>query len=577
MKKRSLSIGIALAVGGSAAAAQDADPALLLERLAAPATPSIAPSSFGFTTPRVVFTRSGQDNATSLYVHPDANGDGVPDVALGWNIDQDDDNLELISGAGFGSADVLWSLETQDGISGGYYSEVDQLAGFPDVTGDGVGEILSGSSGGGRAATLYDGATGAVLQSFNTYLGAQSGWVYQVLAVPDVNGSGTDDFVLVTGSNADAVYMVEGSLAGVHHDELWSFQALDAVFAVDLLGDVDGDGITDLVVAAGDNADRLHGLSGADGHQLWVQTLSGSPWDLAAYPDVTGDGVSEVAVAVWSAAQGVQLRDGATGTALWTSGVPGAFGMDVVPFEDVNGDGRPEIAVASWADRAFAVSGLDGALLWQSPLSGGDVWAVDRVDDVTGDGISEIAWGSFDGFAYLADGATGVTLWSHSADGRKVLSIRGAPDLDGDGAPEVIAGGQQLSSGTATLLWVVDANSTLHGPGPELRADASVALGALNDLRVLNATPGNVLLWILGVEPALLPNVGFGWPGIFPAELILDFTSFAPPNGRASLPLVIPVDPTLVGAEVYFQVFDLLPAFPFPGTSTNRIGFTILP
>jgi hypothetical protein len=466
---------------------------------------------------------------------------------------------------------------SQDGLSGGYYSDIDQLATFPDITGDGVDEILSGTSGGGRAATLYDGASGAVLQSFDTYLGTDSGWVYQVMPVGDVNGSGTPDFALVTGSFADSVYVVEGSLTGVHHNEIWSFTAADALFAVDVIGDLDGDTVDDLVVAAGDNADSVHALSGATGAPLWSKGVAGTPWELAVYPDQTGDGVKEVLLAVWNAAQTVQMRNGATGDIVWTSGVPAAFGMLVEPFDDITGDGRPEIAVASWADRMYAINGANGNLVWESPLTGGDVWSVTRVDDVTGDSISEIAYGSFDGFAYLADGATGNTLWTHFADGRKVLAIDSAPDLDGDSDPEVLVGAQQLSSGFATLLWVVDADSTVAGGGPEVRLAGDTAIGTTAVLALTDAVPGNLLFWLVGFAPTLQPDLGYGALAVAPAIVVNPFTTIVPVTGAQNRNVNLPNDPDLIGVDLFFQPLVLSTVSPFFGESANRVGFTVTP
>ena len=347
-------------------APQDLDAALLERRLAEPVPPTAsAPDPHpGHDEVRVLFTRRGDDNANAVLARPDADGDGTFDVVVAWDLFHSGDNLETAAGAGFDDGDALWSLVTQDGLSGGYFSDPDQLAAFPDVTGDGVDELLTGTSGGGRAATLYDGATGAVLQSFDTYLGPESGWVYQALPVPDLNGNSTPDFVLVTGSNADSVYAVDGGKTGVHHDEIWSFQAADGLFAVELIGNVDADGVPDLAVAAIDNADTVYALSGATGLELWSTPISGSPQELTAYVDGNSDGANELVVSAWDGGAAVQLLDGKTGGVLWTSPAVGTFGMDAVVIGDVTNDGRPEIAAASWADFVVCVSGADGSLVW---------------------------------------------------------------------------------------------------------------------------------------------------------------------------------------------------------------------
>jgi hypothetical protein len=563
-----------VALMAAVSAAQDRAPEVLASRAARPVAPSSGDGAL--PRPRVLFTAEGDDNVATLALHPDADGDGVPDVVVGWDIFKTGDNLAVLSGAGFDDGRPVWSLETQDGISGGYFWDLDQATAFPDITGDGLSELLTGTAGGGRAATLYDGADGTVLQSFDTYLGPATGWVYAVAALPDVNRNGTPDLALCTGSDDNAVYVVDGGLVGSHHDEIWRFQGADAFFTLAVVPDIDGDGLPDVVAGSGDNADDVWALSAADGGILWKHDAGASVHHLRAYPDANGDGRDEIVVGSWSGPAGLRLLNGANGSAVWTSGVPGTFVMRVIPLDDVDGDGRDDLAVASWADSAIVVSGLDGSLIWATP-AGGDVWAIDRVDDVTADGIDDVAFGSFNGFAYLADGTDGTLLWEHSANGHKVLRLIGSTDLDADGRPEVVAGAQQLSSTTEPLLFVLDADSGLAS-GPELRRSGSTAPGGTLIVELGHAAPGDLAWWLLGVEPALLPVGAKGWLGLDPsAPLLTLFALPVPGGGFQLLSGTIPGDPGLVGIVLYLQAFVLAPSPPLVGASANRLGFEIGP
>jgi len=553
----------------------DGVPDALLERLRAPQTETSGVGAFEAReriAPRVLLSHAGDDNACSLHLRTDVNGDRVPDLVVGWDLFKSGNNLEVLSGAGFGTQDTIWGLETGDGISGGYFSDIDQTASYPDINGDGIEELLTGTSGGGRAATLYDGASGTVLQSFNTYLGAQSGWVYDVEVVSDVNSNGTADFAIAVGSDADAVYMIDGGQTGEHHEEIWTFSGLDAFYTLALIGDIDADGVPDLVAGSGDNEEDVHALSGRTGEEIWHIELKGSVLDVAAFPDFDGDGVDEVVAGTWSSSNGVVLLEGATGEIIWSSGELNTFIMRVAPIDDLDGDGSAEIAVASWANDAYVLDGRDGSSVWSAP-TGGDVWAIDRVDDVTGDGLSEVAFGSFDGFAYLADGLTGEILWAHDAGGHKVLALESGPDMDGDGNPELLVGAQQLDSGEDDLVWVLSADSGISSAGPELTMNGTPAPGGEIEFVLSQAEPSRTVRWLWGTEATLDPTPGLGTIAVTPRHRLGEST--VDNTGVTRFPFSIPDDPSLIGSRFYVQAIEVIDFKSPSGRSSNRVGLLI--
>jgi len=117
-----------------------------------------------------------------------------------------------------------------------------------DVTGDGVADIVAGAgSGGGPVVKVFDGRSGAEVRAFTAFDGGFSGGVR--VAAGDLNGDGVADLVVGAGSGSQ-VRVFDGRT----HDTLHDFSAFDAMFTGGVsvaVGDVNGDGRADLVVGAG--------------------------------------------------------------------------------------------------------------------------------------------------------------------------------------------------------------------------------------------------------------------------------------------------------------------------------------
>jgi hypothetical protein len=296
----------------------------------------------------------------------------------------------------------------------------------------------------------FNGISGEVLWTFDTYNEPNSGWIYSVVPHPDLTGDGIPEVVAGAGSDADAGYLLDGDRGTA----IWRFiSSNDAVGSVVSLPDVNEDGVADVLFCGWDNEERVFCVNGAGVGTpvgIWSRDNGASNFTAELLDDVNDDGLPDIVVGNWSSADQVKCLSGFNGDLLWAfhNGTY-EYIMRLAPINDVDGDGVRDLAVGSWAQYVSVVSGADGTLIWRTwggSLNGGNFWAVDRVDDVTGDGNDEVVGGSFDTNIYLFDGVSGEILWSYPT-GYRLYSVRGTADLSQNLVPDVLGGTQYLSSG----------------------------------------------------------------------------------------------------------------------------------
>ncbi len=232
-----------------------------------------------------------------------------------------------------------------------------------DVNGDGIPDTIAGAGpGGSPEVRIYDGATGALRAAFLAFDPAFRGGVF--VAAGDVNGDGTIDVIVGSGEGrAGEVKVFDGRDLSVLRDVsvFGSFTGGVHVAA----GDVNGDGLADLVAGTGPGvAAQVLVLNAADGTTLRTLNPYGAFLGgvYVAAGDVTGDGFADI---VTGAGAGggphVQVFDGVTGNAVlgFFAFEPGFAGGVRVAAGDVTGDGRAELIVGSGGGRPATVRVFD--------------------------------------------------------------------------------------------------------------------------------------------------------------------------------------------------------------------------
>lgn len=299
----------------------------------------------------------------------------------------------------------------------------------------------------------------------------------------DVDGDGYPDLIAggpyddTVGTNAGTARVISGRDGTTIH-QWYGDEAGDLFgYSVAGAGDLDGDGVVDLLVGApAENGPVLAGgsisaYSGQDATLIvrLYGTESGTLFggSVAGPGDLNGDGVPDMIVGDQSsdglAAHGGMVR-AYSGPPLyeelWTlygAAAGDLRGCSTSDAGDVDQDGHPDVLAGARRSSAghlgagdvAIISGVDGTLIrtivgpWTKGLFG---FSVANAGDVDGDTIPDAIVGApnaGDGRANVYAGADGTklfTLMPESPDDEFGYSVDGGKDVDGDGVVDLVVG-----------------------------------------------------------------------------------------------------------------------------------------
>jgi hypothetical protein len=360
----------------------------------------------------------------------DVDGDGHADIAAGARFKLQKKTLQNGSAAVWsGASGALiraWDGDFPDGLLGHWVMPV------ADLSGDGLADLVIAAPHGGYGGSMRgvvmarSPRTGEKLWERAETESDNLGWDLALAGDHDGDGH-TDLFVGAPAMDSGRVYLLSGRDGAALRTYAPAAEGGSFGWYVARLDDLDGDGRADLVVGApfarDTNGAMVGGawvLSSATGTVLhhWKASdpREGFGGVVAAVGDLDGDGKGEVVVAspgtedqtrslpgelrVYSGSRGKELRR-------WSGRQPGEqFGRMVVAAGDLNGDGVEDLAVAApWyrgesGDRVGRVelrSGRDGAVLAElfgEAADGWFGWHIRRAPDPDGRGRPALLIGS---------------------------------------------------------------------------------------------------------------------------------------------------------------------------------------
>ncbi|MBE9006066.1 FG-GAP repeat protein [Fortiea sp. LEGE XX443] len=497
----------------------------------------------------------------------DINGDGIDDLIIGargadpnGQYDAGESYVVFGSSSGF---EVSFNLSSLNGSNGFVINGIDEFdsSGYSvssagDINGDGIDDLIIGafladpngqydagesyvvfgsSSGFGTSLNLsdLDGSNGFVINGVDA--GDRSG--ISVSSAGDINGDGIDDLIIGAKgadpngrSSAGESYVVFGSSSGF--EASLNLSSLDGSngfvinginagdrsgTSVSSAGDINGDGIDDLIIGAffadpngqydAGESYVVFGSSSGFGTSLNLSSLDGSngfvingvdQYDssgisVSSAGDINGDGIDDLIIGaryadpngrssagesyvVFGSSSGFEASlnlsslDGSNGFVINGINADDYSGISVSSAGDINGDGIDDLIIGakgadpngqSFAGESYVVFGSSsgfGASLNLSFLNGSNGFVINGVDqydssgisvssagDINGDGIDDLIIGadrsdpngqSFAGESYVVFGfANAVTTTTNEDSAVNILAsniLRRYQDIDGD-------------------------------------------------------------------------------------------------------------------------------------------------
>jgi outer membrane protein assembly factor BamB len=258
-------------------------------------------------------------------------------------------------------------------------------------------------------------------------------WVQPALAVSsmkitNMTGAGKTDLFMQAGNQAIVL-----DAAG---QQVFS-QAYRGTVATSL-GDVDGDGVQEIIVYHGvDEGSAVTALKAVGGQPVWQIGIEASDMGAVGRVAVVDFDDTGRAGAVVGDMRGKLTALTDDGRVRWQYDMHSTSdlrGLDSIIL------GKTQLAVAADLDgRVVALDG-NGAQVWTYSVPGGLRRL--RTEELLGPGKGTVLLGGESGTLIVLDGATGQTLWTAEL-GQAVTEIRLA-ELDGDpGTRELVAGGKR--------------------------------------------------------------------------------------------------------------------------------------
>jgi FG-GAP-like repeat/RTX calcium-binding nonapeptide repeat (4 copies) len=353
----------------------------------------------------------------------------------------------------------------------------------------------------------------------------------QSVAIDDLNADGNPDLAVADGGSSD-VSVLLGNGSGGFSAAAGSPFAVGAFPDSVAIGDVNGDGKPDLAIANG-SSDEVSVLlgNGVGG----FSAAAGSPFAVGAAPtsvaigDPDGDGRPDLVIANSGSSDITLLLGNGSGGFSAAAGSPFAAGTDPfsVAIGDLNSDGRPDLAAANVNSNDVSVllgNGSGGfSAAAGSPFAVGTAPISVAIGDLNGDGRPDLATANYSSnnvSVLLGNGSGGFSAAAGSpfAVGTNPISVA-IGDLSGDGKPD-LATANSASANVSFLLGNGSGGFSAAASSPFAvgATPVSVAIGDLNgderpDVASANAGSNNVTALLNTSQPTAslsAASIGFG-------------------------------------------------------------------
>ncbi len=389
---------------------------------------------------------AGGDGPTGL-VLADFDADGDIDAATS-NLTSDDVVVLLNNGTGTLTASARYP--TLAGATGDGPVDV----AFGDVTGDGLGDLVSCNANSDDVTVLRGLGSGLFALHLTTTLRIGAGGDNpQAIALGDHTGDGVLDITTANHLSSDIVVLVANGAGGfappVRFDTLFGAGLVEGEGPAGIgVSDLDGDGELDVVTAnmLDEDVSILFGVSGGAAFDpaigVWAQSDCDDPDDIAL-ADVDNDGDDDI-IALCSVSENVAVIMNLGGRVFSDarlyevrSGYAGE-NAEGIATGDFNGDGNLDVvATMSVGNHVTVVAGLGDGVLAASQTTIVDDTMYDVVGGMLTEDMDWVAVSSNNAYLFRGDqdaaGNFDITSTFSTFSGGEYPYSVDLGDLDGDG------------------------------------------------------------------------------------------------------------------------------------------------
>ena len=384
----------------------------------------------------------------------DVSGDGHPDiVAAGFN----ETDIVLYIGDGAGG----FTGPTTLNVGAGSLPWAITLA---DVDGDTNLDIVTANNDTANVSVLLGDGAGGFADAANFAGGAHPVSV----AVADVTGDGNMDIVSANAGTLD-VSILAGDGAGGFAAPVSASIGADAEPHAIAIADLTGDGKLDIVTAnaaldgspfpppelPGTVSILVNDGSGSFAPAVQLSTGDGEGRaESVALGDVTGDGNTDIVVSRPNANSAAVLAGDGAGAFLAAVTTPTGIGPTPVVVADVTGDGHADVVTANAVGSNISVLPGDGAggVGFEGNYDVGKYPHSVAAVDLDGDGHADVVTAnamSSDVSVRISDGSGGFEPEVHYAVGNSPTGVT-IGDVDDDGSPDIVTA--DLGGGEVSVL-----------------------------------------------------------------------------------------------------------------------------
>ncbi|MCY7363599.1 MAG: integrin alpha, partial [Ignavibacteria bacterium] len=427
----------------------------------------------------------------------DMNGDGFSDVIVGsYGYTSSTGRAFVYLGGAILNSGIDLTL-TGETTSSSFGTSVSKAG---DINGDGYSDIIVGAPNintfTGKVYVYYGNSVIDNTADF-TFSGEATGSYFgiSVANAGDIDGDSYSDLI-IGASNKVKAYVFRGG-PGMDNipDKIFNGEDIGDRFgySVSSAGDINGDGISDLIVGDylndnnGNNSGRayvyINSNTGNDIEDITFINPTGITneafgFQVASAGDVNGDGYKDIIVGAAFATvndtgkayiyYGGVYTDGTPDVTLKGEVSSSSFGYSVSGAGDINGDGYDDVIVGAYnynasTGRVYIYKGgasmdniADGRMTGESTLSSFG-YSVSEAGDVNADGYSDFLIGAYGyststGRAYLFLGSSNLdtnkdnTLAGSIANNDFGYSVSSAGDVNGDGYSDILIGSPGFNS-----------------------------------------------------------------------------------------------------------------------------------